>query len=102
MTISNTPFTPSAQNAGINYYSEVVGVNTACTTPLDRWTYYNSLGAAFAREQDNYEYDIGSENCGEGTLGQINTNIQKFFIFLKGIKCFKGTNCIKGQRVQRV
>ena len=89
MTISNTPFTPSAQNAGINYYSEVVGVNTACTTPLERWTYYNSLGAAFAREQDNYEYDIGSENCGEGTLGQINTNIQKFFIFLKGIKKYE-------------
>ena len=89
MTISNTPFTPSAQNAGINYYSEVVGVSTACVTPLEIWTYHQSVGAAFAREQEKYEYDVGSENCGQGTMGQINTNIQKFFIFLKGIKKYE-------------
>ncbi len=87
--MTNTPYTINGQNAGLNWYTEKLGVSTACATPLEMWTYYQSVGAAFAREQDSYDYDIGSENCGEGQLGQINTNIQKFFIFLKGIKKYE-------------
>ena len=75
--------------AGNSFYKEVRGVPPECKTPYEQWVYWQSVGAAFAREQENYDYDLGSENCGEGTLGQINTNIQKFFIFLKGIKKYE-------------
>ena len=43
--------------AGNSFYKEVRGVPPECKTPYEQWVYWQSVGAAFAREQENYDYD---------------------------------------------
>ena len=71
---------------------------TAGGVPLT--SYYNNGGfstwtdgtkwADLAQKSD-YEWNIGSTDCKSGTIGAINTNVSKLFIFLKRVKKYGDT-----------
>ena len=71
---------------------------TAGGLPLT--SYYNNGGfsnwtdgtkwADLAQKSD-YEWNIGSTDCKSGTIGAINTNVSKLFIFLKRVKKYGDT-----------
>ena len=50
------------------------------------FTYMDSASYRTYLARANEDIVIGSEECGEGTMGEISTWIQKLFIFLKGVK----------------
>ena len=63
--------------------SQQRAINCAVISPL---TYKGTAAYAESFQRNSDSYTIGTEKCGKGLSGEINTNIQKLFIFLKGIK----------------
>ena len=86
--MTSSSFDPSkiAINHGLSWYTKQEGLSEECKGYLERMTYDDTLARAFFNQATKTEYTIGSEKCGQGSMGQISTAIQKFFIFLKGIK----------------
>jgi len=52
-------------------------------TDSTKWEQLNQLS--------DYEWNIGSTDCKSGTIGAINTNVSKLFIFLKRVKKYGDT-----------
>lgn len=52
-------------------------------TDSTKWEQLNQLS--------DYEWNIGSTDCKSGTIGKINTNVSKLFIFLKRVKKYGDT-----------
>ena len=52
-------------------------------TDSTKWAQLNQLS--------DYEWNIGSTDCKSGTIGAINTNVSKLFIFLKRVKKYGDT-----------
>ena len=86
--MTSSSFDPSkiAINHGLSWYTKQEGLSEECKGYLERMTYDDTLARAFFNQATSTQYTIGSEKCGQGTMGQISTQIQKFFIFLKGLK----------------
>ena len=91
----NIDFSPTAKSDDNNNFYLT---KTAGEVPLT--SYYNNGGFSVFTDgtkyldfdqKVNYSWFLGSTDCKSGTIGAINTNVSKLFLFLKQVKKYGDT-----------
>jgi hypothetical protein len=81
-------FYPNATNFDLGYYVDDVQQNAfegEASLYEKGISYWQTASMSQFNDWSSVKYSVG-DPCGDGTLGQINTTLQKLFIFLRGVQ----------------
>ena len=91
----NIEYPPTAKSDDLNNFLLTKSVGFLPESSLHNNGGYSFFTDSTKWEQLNqlsdYEWNIGSTDCKSGTIGAINTNVSKLFIFLKRVKKYGDT-----------
>lgn len=81
-------FYPNATNFDLGFYTDDVQQNAfegEASLYEKGISYWQTASMAQFVDWSNVKYSVG-DPCGDGTLGQINTTLQKLFVFLRSVQ----------------